>query len=119
MVDAADDIGITFRYANDVEIIGRLKVLEKILAGLGSVAVVDAERNVLDVEVHGVAEDEELDDGYNQNNQQASGITHDLQHFLAGDCDDARPAHAATPLLLTPRVVVSDTNTSSRLGAIC
>src|ERR1039457_3069801 len=93
MIDASDDIRIAVRYANDVEVVDRLKVLQKILAGLGSVAIVNAQRDVLDVEVHGIAENKELDQRDDQNDEKASRIAHDLEHFLAGYGHDARPAH--------------------------
>ena len=100
VIDVADDVRIAVRDANDVEIVGGLKMLEQILAGLGSVAIVNAKRNVLDVEVDGIAENEQLDQRHDENDEQASRIAPDLNHFLARHGHDARPAHAATPFLL-------------------
>ena len=74
MIDVPDDVRIAVGDANDVEIVGRLKVLEQVLAGLRPVPVVDAERHVLDVEIYGVAVNEQLDQRHGENDQQASRI---------------------------------------------
>jgi hypothetical protein len=74
-----------------------LEVFEQVLASLRAVAVIDVQRDVLDVEVYRVAVDEELNHRHEDDDQKTPAVAPDLDRFLARHRQDAPPVHAARP----------------------
>ena len=114
-VNLLDDVAIVVRGMNNREIVRGLEMLQQILAGLRPIAVVHAEGNVLDVQIHAVAVNEKLHDRHGEDDQEAARVAPDLDDFLAHHGEDAAQAHAALPGL-DSCAAVRVTKTSSRLG---
>ena len=74
MVNLLDDVAVVSRDMHDGEIISGLEMLQQILAGLGRVAVVHAEGDVLDVQIHAVAVNDKLHNRHGEDDQQAERI---------------------------------------------
>ncbi len=94
-VDRAGDVGVGALRLDDPEILRSLEGLEQRLALLAALAVEHADRHVLDVEVHPVAEQRHLHQRHQEHDHEAARIAQDLDDLLPGDRPDAAQSHGA------------------------
>src|SRR5208282_724133 len=100
-----------------MEVAAGLKVLEQVLALLAAVAVQHVDGQTLEVEIDAVAEQKHQRNRHDDDNEQAAHIAQNLDDLFLGHSGHAREAHALTSCAASC-VVVSETNTSSRVGRI-
>src|SRR5208282_2659002 len=117
LVNLLHDVPVIGRQMHDVEIVGRLEAFQQVLAVLRAVAIVDAQRHVLHVQIHGVTVNEQQNQRDRKNDEQAAHVARDLDELLPHHRSDAPQAHGRAPSF-APREVVSATNTSSSVGGM-
>ena len=116
-VERMSDRGHIVDHAGDLKVLAGLEVLEQILALLAAVLVVDIDGQPLEIEADAVAEQQHERDRHDDDDTEAARVAQNLQQLFSGNGQQAREAHGLTSAA-APRVVVTDTNTSSRVGRI-
>src|SRR5664279_1642812 len=100
-----------------MEVLTSLEVLEQVLTLLAAVLIVDIDRQPFEIEIDSIAEEQDKDDRHQNDNDEAAPVVQNLHDLFSRNGQQTGRAHNLRSSA-DSRPVVSETNTSSRLGRI-